>query len=88
MKQIVIENSILNSPFEEPMVLKPLMFPLAEVVRRFEVVEPGASAFRADSDVMRLLAESYRLQHAASPTDCCLRLPAETTTPALSRRGR
>ena len=45
-------------------VLEPMTFPISEVERRFEVVESGTSAFRADSETVRLLAESYRLQHA------------------------
>lgn len=44
--------------------LEPMTFPISEVERRFEVVESGTSAFRADSETVRLLAESYRLQHA------------------------
>ncbi len=44
--------------------LEPMTFPVSEVERRFENMESGASAFRADSETVRLLAESYRLQHA------------------------
>jgi len=45
-------------------VLEPMTFPISEVERRFKVVELGTSAFKADSETVRLLAESYRLQHA------------------------
>ncbi len=44
--------------------IDPTTYPVSEVERRFEIVEVGTSAFRADSQVVRLLAESYRLTHA------------------------
>lgn len=45
-------------------VLEPMTFSTDEVARRFEIVETETSAFRADSEIVRLLAESYRLEHA------------------------
>ena len=45
-------------------ILEPMTFSIAEIERRFEIVEMEASAFRADSEIVRLLAESYRLEHA------------------------
>ena len=44
--------------------LEPTTFSLAEIEQRFEVVERGTSAFRGDSEIVRLLAESCRLAHA------------------------
>ncbi len=44
--------------------LEPTTFPLAEVERRFEIIESGSSAFRGNSEIVRLLAESHRLSHA------------------------
>lgn len=39
-------------------------FSLAEVESRFEVLTDSAVAFRADPEVVTLVAEAYRLQHA------------------------
>lgn len=39
-------------------------FSLAEVESRFEVLADSAAAFRADPEVVTLVAEAYRLQHA------------------------
>jgi len=39
-------------------------FPLDEVEDRFEILDAGAAAFRGDPEVVRLVAEAYRLQHA------------------------
>ena len=39
-------------------------FSLAEMESRFEVLTNSAGAFRADPEVVTLVAEAYRLQHA------------------------
>ena len=39
-------------------------FPLDEIEDRFQAVEPGGAGFDADPEVVRLIAEAYRLQHA------------------------
>ncbi|MGQ0604502.1 MAG: helicase-related protein [Anaerolineales bacterium] len=44
--------------------LEPVTFSLAEIEQRFQVIEKGASAFRGDSEIVRLLAEGQRLAHA------------------------
>ena len=44
--------------------LEQFVYPVAEVEERFEVLTVGTAAFRAESAVVRLVAESHRLAHA------------------------
>lgn len=40
------------------------MYPLADAEARFQVLDGGSTAFRADAELVRLVAEGYRLEHA------------------------
>ncbi len=44
--------------------LEPMTFSLTEIEQRFEVIDRGTTAFRGDSEIVRLLAEGCRLAHA------------------------
>lgn len=37
---------------------------LTDAEKRFQVIESGSSVFRADPELVRMVAEGYRLQHA------------------------
>ena len=39
-------------------------YPIVEVENRFEIVDQGSVAFRAEPEVVSLVAEAHRLQHA------------------------
>jgi superfamily II DNA or RNA helicase len=40
------------------------IYTLTDAEKRFQVIESGSSVFRADPELVRMVAEGYRLQHA------------------------
>ncbi|HEY7347584.1 MAG TPA: helicase-related protein [Ktedonobacterales bacterium] len=40
------------------------IYALTDAEKRFQVIESGSSVFRADPELVRMVAEGYRLQHA------------------------
>jgi SNF2 family DNA or RNA helicase len=52
--------------FDDPKTggVEPFVYPVAEVEQRFEILAGGTAAFRAESQIVRFVAEAYRLAHA------------------------
>jgi superfamily II DNA or RNA helicase len=44
--------------------MEPFIYPVAEAEQRFEILKGGTAAFQAESEIVRLVAECYRLAHA------------------------
>jgi len=66
LHQVEVYGSVAFLSFLDPQTgtVDRQPFPVDEIEARFEVLEAGLSAFRADPEVVRLIAEAYRLQHA------------------------
>lgn len=52
--------------FDDPYTggMEPVIYPVTEVEQRFNVLKGYTAAFQADSEIVRLVAESHRLAHA------------------------
>lgn len=44
--------------------IEQFVYPVADAEARFQVLDSGSVAFQADAELVRLVAEGYRLQHA------------------------
>ena len=66
--QAIQMGSTLKIWFKDPQTgaIEPFRYMLADAEARFQVLETGSSAFRAEPELVRLVAEGYRLQGTAS----------------------
>jgi superfamily II DNA or RNA helicase len=66
LHQVEVYGSVTFLSFLDPQTgtVDRQPFPVDEVEARFEVLEAGVAAFGGDPEVVRLIAEAYRLQHA------------------------
>ena len=66
VERVEVRGPVVKIWFQDPQRGTPelMHYRLAELEERFEVVEASATLFRADPEVVRLVAEAYRLQHA------------------------
>ena len=66
LHQVEVYGSVAFLSFLDPQTgtVDRQPFPTDEVEARFEVLEAGTATFGGDPEVVRLIAEAYRLQHA------------------------
>lgn len=66
VRNVDLRGSIIFLEFHNPTTggSERLAFPAGEIEARFELVDETAFAFRAEPEIVRLLAEAHRIEHA------------------------